>query len=204
MPATNLSDTPTTRAIFNKVPEITAFFWAINVMATTVGETGADYLIFNMNLGLPLTSLLLAVTFAVWYWRERTLSIHSIDTPSREAFYWLAILFTFALGTAAGDLMAEGFSFGYLVSALIFGAAIAAIYAAWKADLIGPVTAFWIAYILTRPLGASFGDLLSQPVANGGLGLGTVLTSEVFLGVIVILVSYLALTGRDLEKSRRA
>lgn len=254
---------PETQNFFNKVPEVTAFFWAIKIMATTVGETGADFLIFNMHLGLPLTSLLMSVvlaailvaqfrtdryrpwvywvavtmisvvgtlitdslvdtygvplttttaffavalllTFAIWYARERTLSIHAIDTPSREGFYWLAILFTFALGTAAGDLMAEGMNLGYLTSTLMFATGIAAVFAIWRAGFIGPVLAFWVAYVLTRPLGASFGDLLSQPVANGGLGLGTVMTSGVFLTVILALVGFLAATGKDLERSRRA
>lgn len=247
---------------FNKVPEVTAAFWAIKIMATTVGETGADYLIFKTGLGLPLTSALMAAvlavilllqvlttryrpwvywpavtaisvvgtlvtdslvdtygvalttttgvfavlliaTFAVWYARERTLSIHAIDTPAREGFYWLAILFTFALGTAAGDLMAERLGLGYLPSALLFGAGIAAVFAAWRAGAIGPVLSFWLAYVLTRPLGASLGDLLSQPVANGGLGLGTVLITEVFLAAILGLVAYLAISRIDLEPSRR-
>ncbi len=248
--------------IFNKVPEVTVFFWAIKIMATTIGETGADFLIFNMHLGLPLTSLLMSVvlvaalavqfrtdryqpwvywpavtlisvvgtlitdslvdtygvplgttttvfsilliaTFAIWYRREGTLSIHAIDTPTREGFYWLAILLTFALGTAAGDLLAERVGLGYLPSAAIFGLGIAVIYALWRADVIGAVLAFWVAYVLTRPLGASFGDFLSQPVTQGGLGLGTVVTSAVFLVLILGLVGYLAATGRDLEKSRR-
>lgn len=247
---------------FNKVPEVTAYFWAIKIMATTVGETGADYLIFRMGLGLPLTSILMSVvlavvlglqfrtdryrpwvywpavtmisvvgtlitdslvdtygvplttttavfalallaTFAIWYARERTLSIHAVDTPAREGFYWLAILFTFALGTAAGDLLAERMGLGYLPSALLFAAGIAAIYMAWRTGRLGSVTAFWAAYILTRPLGASLGDFLSQPVANGGLGLGASLTSWVFLAAILALVSYLAISRIDLEKSRR-
>lgn len=254
---------PTARGIFNKVPEVTAAFWAIKIMATTVGETGADYLIFRMGLGLPLTSALMAgvlavilglqfrtdryrpwvywsavtmisivgtlitdslvdtygvplttttaafaaaliATFAIWYARERTLSIHAIDTPAREGFYWLAVLFTFALGTAAGDLMAERLALGYLPSALLFGAGIAVVFAAWRAEAIGPVLAFWAAYVLTRPLGASLGDFLSQPVANGGLGLGTVVTSEAFLTAILILVAWLAISRADLEPSRRA
>ncbi len=252
----------TLRSAFNKVPEVTAIFWAIKIMATTVGETGADYLIFQWGLGLPMTSALMAVvlagilllqfrqdryrpwiywlavtmvsvvgtlitdslvdtygvplpvttavfavaliaTFAIWYARERTLSIHAIDTPSREGFYWLAILFTFALGTAAGDLMAERLGLGYLSSTLLFGAGIAVVAALWWLDIIGPVTGFWLAYVLTRPLGASFGDLLSQPVTHGGLGLGTVVTSWFFLAAILVLVAYLAVSRIDLETSRR-
>lgn len=254
---------PISRTAFNKVPEVTAVFWAIKIMATTVGETGADYLNFNMGLGLPATSLLMAAalaiglgvqfrtdryqpwvywpvvtlisvvgtlitdslvdtygvalttttavfaaaliaTFAIWHRRERTLSIHAIDTPAREGFYWLAILFTFALGTAAGDLMAERLGLGYLPSTLLFAAGIAAVFLAWRTGLVGAVAGFWIAYVLTRPLGASFGDFLSQPITNGGLGLGTVTTSWVFLAAILGLVGWLAVSRADLEPSRRA
>lgn len=247
---------------FNKVPEVTAFFWAIKIMATTVGETGADFLIFRMHLGLPLTSLLMSAvllatlglqfrtdryqpwvywptvtmisvvgtlitdslvdtygvplqvttavflvlliaTFVIWYAREKTLSIHSIDTPAREGFYWLAILFTFALGTAAGDLLAEQIGLGYLPSAILFLVGIAVVWALWQVGVLGAVSAFWIAYVLTRPLGASFGDFLAQPVTNGGLGIGTTLTSLIFLAVILGLVGFLAISKIDLEDSRR-
>ncbi|AGT08917.1 COG4705 family protein [Paracoccus aminophilus] len=260
-PVAATADTPQIR--FNKVPEVTPYFWAIKIMATTVGETGADYLIFKMGLGLQMTSILMAVvlvailiwqfrtdrytpwvywlavtmisvvgtlitdslsdgygvplgvstavfivalimTFAVWYLREHTLSIHSIDTPAREGFYWLAVLFTFALGTAAGDLLAERLGLGYLPSTFLFGAAILVVIGLWRAGIIGAVTAFWLAYILTRPLGASFGDFLSQPLPNGGLGLGTTTTSLVFLGVILALVGYLTLSGVDREDNARA
>jgi uncharacterized membrane-anchored protein len=142
---------------------------------------------------------------------ERTLSIHSIVTTRREAFYWLAILFTFALGTAAGDLTAEYFKLGYLVSLLIFAGLIAVITAghyAIKAYLgaqhrrlsTNAVLAFWLAYILTRPLGASIGDYLSQAKTDGGLGLGTTITSFIFLGLILALVVYLTLTRKDETK----
>jgi uncharacterized membrane-anchored protein len=139
----------------------------------------------------------LAGTFAVWYRSEHTLSIHSIVTTRREGFYWLAILFTFALGTAAGDLFAEKLSLGFGVSALIFGAAIAVIAAAHYWAGLNAVLAFWLAYILTRPLGASIGDGLSQSTKNGGLGLGTTGTSYLFLSCILALVVFLTLTRRD-------
>lgn len=251
---------PEPHALYNKVPEVTASFWAIKIMATTVGETGADYLIFKMGLGLPLTSILMAAvlavvlfmqirtdrytpwiywlavtmisivgtlitdsltdtynvplqlstvifvgaliaTFIIWYLRERTLSIHAIDTRVREAYYWLAVLCTFALGTAAGDLLAEQLGLGYLTSALLFGGAILMVVALWRTNIIGAVTAFWLAYILTRPLGASLGDLLSQPIANGGLGLGTTDTSLVFLAVILGLVVYLSVSRPTVSAS---
>jgi len=142
-------------------------------------------------------SVALAATFAAWYASERTLSIHTIFTTKRELFYWAAILFTFALGTAGGDLAAEGFALGYAQAALIFASAIAIVTIARYFLKMNAVLAFWIAYILTRPLGASIGDLLSQSSDNGGIGLGTVATSAVFLMIIVALVLYLTISGKD-------
>ena len=128
---------------------------------------------------------------------EKTLSIHSIFTTRREIFYWLALLFTFALGTGVGDLVAETYELGYLTTGFLFGGIIAIIAAGYFFAGLNGILAFWIAYILTRPLGASFGDLLSQPVEYGGLGLGTIVTSLTFLGVIILIVAVLSLTKRD-------
>ena len=248
------------KALFNKVPEVIALFWIIKILATTVGETAADFLNINLNVGLTGTaivmtgllagflfaqvktkrytpwlywltvvlisivgtlitdiltdqfgipleastlafSLALGLTFAVWYSKEKTLSIHCIDTRSRELYYWLAILFTFALGTAAGDLVAERMTLGYGYSALMFGGMIAVVSFAYFVFKLNAVIAFWIAYILTRPLGASFGDFLSQPIADGGLGLGTVQTSLLFFAAISSLVIYLSLTRKDVVGS---
>ena len=246
----------------NKVPEVLAIFWVIKVLATTVGETAADYLNDTLGLGLTNTTIvvgalflvviavqfrmtryfppvywlavvlisvvgtlitdnltdvlgvplpvstavftvLLAATFALWYRSERTLSIHSVVTRRREAFYWAAILFTFALGTAAGDLVGEQFALGYLNSLLLFAGVIALIAAAFWLFRIDAVLAFWLAYIMTRPLGASLGDLLSQTRDNGGLGLGTTGTSLVFLSAILALVVYLTATKRDVQELHR-
>lgn len=243
-------------SMLNKVPEVTLYFWIIKIMATTVGETAADFLNFNLHFGLTGTSVVMSVllviflviqvrarqyipglywlavvlisvvgtlitdnlvdnfgvaletttiifglallaTFTVWYASEKTLSIHSIFTTKRELFYWAAILFTFALGTAAGDLTAEGLKLGYINSTLMFGALIAIVTIAYYGFKANAVLAFWIAYILTRPFGASFGDYLSQSVADGGLGLGTVVTSAIFLSTIAVLVIYLTITRRD-------
>ena len=233
--------------ISNKVPEVTLAFWTIKVMATTVGETGADYLGVHVGLGTTLTggimaalliaalvvqlrarayvpwvywltvvlvsvvgtqvtdaltdkldvslytstaifAVLLATTFVAWSATERTLSVHTINTRRRELFYWAAILFTFALGTAAGDLATEALNLGFQVGVLVFGGLIAAIAGAYWLGANAVLT-FWLAYILTRPLGASLGDLLSQSRPNGGLGLGTVQTSIAFLFVITALVA---------------
>jgi uncharacterized membrane-anchored protein len=243
------------RQLLNKVPEVTLWFWVIKILATTVGETFADFLaglglglggttvvmtlllvvvlvaqlrarryvpglywltvvlisvvgtLITDNLtdvlGVPLAvstilfAVALAVTFAVWYASEKTLSIHSIVTRRREAFYWLAILFTFALGTAAGDLFAEKLGVGYWPTALIVAVLIAAVAVSHLVFRANAVLTFWIAYVLTRPLGASLGDGLSQPRADGGLGLGTTVTSLLFLLVILVVVTYLSISKRD-------
>lgn len=179
---------------------VPGIYWLAVVLISVVGTLITDNLVDNFGVSLETTTILfaiaLAVTFAVWYAAERTLSIHTVYTTRREAFYWLAILFTFALGTAAGDLVSEQFEVGYLQSALLFGALIAVVAVTYSVKL-NAVLAFWLVYILTRPLGASLGDYLSQPVDNGGLGLGTVVTSALFLATISGLVIYLTITRKD-------
>ncbi|MET7422077.1 hypothetical protein [Dactylosporangium sp. NPDC005555] len=228
------------------MPAITATFWVIKVLSTTIGETFADYLAVNVGLGplvtdavmfvllaaalvvqfrtrrytpwiywlcvvlvsifgtqvtdfftdtlgVPLAvstvvfSVLLAVVFAVWYRQERTLAIASINTPRREGFYWAAILTTFALGTAAGDFATEALNLGFRNGALLFGGLILVTWIALRLGA-GQVLTFWIAYVLTRPLGASLGDLLTQDKDLGGLALGASATSLLFLAAIVVLV----------------
>jgi uncharacterized membrane-anchored protein len=176
-------------------------YWLAVVLISIVGTLITDNLTDHFGVSLKTTtmifSLLLGVVFAAWYVREKTLSVHTIYTIRREAFYWLAILFTFALGTAAGDLTAERLNLGYAVSALLFGILIVAIAAAHLRFKRNPILAFWIAYILTRPLGASLGDYLSQAKGDGGLGLGTTLTSVLFLIAIFTTVIYLIITKKD-------
>jgi uncharacterized membrane-anchored protein len=240
-----------------KVPQVTAFFWVIKVLCTTVGETFADYLnntlgfglngttVFtvitlaialffqfrsktytpflywivvvlisiagtlftdnltdNLNISLITSSLvwavLLASTFAAWYASEKSLSIHSIYTNKREAFYWLTILFTFALGTGVGDLIAERFNLGYGISFFIFAGVITGFGLLWKFKVINPVFAFWAVYVVTRPLGAAIGDQMARNDPKyGGWGLGTTNTSFIFLGAILILVVYLSVSKKD-------
>ncbi len=255
-----------TATMANKVPEILIFFWIIKILATTVGETFADFLNTTIGLGLTGTTIVmlgatgvalwyqlrldryvpavywlvvtlisvagtlitdnitdrfgvpLSVTtcifavvlvgvFIAWHRSEHTLSIHSIVNENRERYYWAVILFTFALGTAAGDWTAEGADFGFFTSALIYAgliAVIAGIHFALQSRSAGKqrkatdaVWAFWAAYILTRPLGASLGDLLSQSPDDGGLGIGTTATSALFLVTIAALVVYLTKSKRD-------
>ncbi len=241
--------------LLNKVPEVTLTFWLIKMMSTTVGETAADFLIFNLHLGLTVTSLLMGIllivtlliqiratsytpwkywlavvlvsifgtlvtdnltdqvgvplaistsvftvvllaTFRVWYAQEKTLSIRSIDTRKRELFYWAAILVTFALGTAAGDWVSEGLNMGYMNATLLFGSLIAVIAIAHYWFRMNTVLAFWIVYVLTRPLGASIGDWLSQSEKHGGLGFGVTSTSLVFFACIIMLVIYQSVPQR--------
>ena len=176
-------------------------YWLAVVLISIVGTLITDNLVDNFAVPLSTTTVIfsvaLAVTFALWYASEKTLSIHSILTTKREAFYWLAILFTFALGTAAGDLAAEGLALGYLPSALVFGGLIGLVALAHFGLKANAVLTFWIAYILTRPLGASIGDYLSQGRDAGGLALGTIGTSALFLVTILALVVYLSVTRRD-------
>jgi uncharacterized membrane-anchored protein len=241
--------------MWNKVPEVTVYFWVIKVLCTTVGESFADYVNSTLGFGLTNTTLtfsamlagalvvqfrlrryvpavywlavvlisvvgtlltdqltdgqgvplwistavfavVLAVVFAVWYARERTLSIHSIVTTSRESFYWLTVLVTFALGTAAGDWTLDLTGRGPGPSVLLPLGLIAAIFAAWRLGA-GPVLSFWLAFILTRPLGANLGDYLASPRDQGGLGVGTLGTSALFLGTILVVVTYLSRTRKD-------
>src|SRR3954453_1500016 len=170
----------------------------ISVFGTLITDNMSDHYNVPLTTSTPIFAAILAVVFAVWWSFERTLSIHTIVTTRREAFYWLAILFTFALGTAAGDLTAEKFSLGYGVSIAIFGGIIAVIAFLHFVVRLNPVLTFWLAYIMTRPLGASIGDFMSQNSHRyGGVGLGTRGTSYIFLGCIFALVAYLSISKRD-------
>ncbi|WP_162850667.1 hypothetical protein [Amnibacterium kyonggiense] len=179
---------------------VAVVYWANIVVISVLGTQITDMFegqgdVPNNMVAITVVSVsLLALVFLTWWLVERTLSMHSIRTRRREAFYWLAILTTFATGTAVGDLIAEQFSLGYLTTLLVFLAVIAVIAAVWKLTPINGVLAFWAAYVMTRPLGASTGDWLSQQ-DNQGLGLET--TSWLFLAVIVVLVIYLQIRKPD-------
>ena len=192
---------------------VPAIYWISVVLISVVGTLITDNLTDNFGVSLVTTtvvfSIVLAGVFAAWYASERTLSIHTIVTTKREAFYWLTVLFTFALGTAAGDLTAERLAVGYWKSAILFAALIGIVFFLHLKLGLNAILAFWIAYILTRPLGASIGDYLSQPKANGGLGLGTTVTSVIFLVTILAVIVYLTVTrvdriGEDAVVARRA
>lgn len=167
-------------------------YWLTVVLVSVVGTQITDLLTDGLGVSLYLSTTVFAVAlaaiFTVWYRVERSLSIHDIVTRSRESFYWLAILCTFALGTAAGDLATEALGLGFSWGVVIFGALIAVTYLAWRRGGNAVLT-FWIAYILTRPFGAALGDLLTQSKTYGGFGMGAMWTSVLFLAVIILLVA---------------
>ncbi len=175
----------TTRYIAN-------FYWLTIVFISIVGTLLTDILTDVLGVSLVVSTIVfaitLALTFGIWFTSEGTLSIHSITSRRREAFYWLAILLTFALGTAAGDLFAEAFEIGYLLAATMFAVLIGCVALAYYKLRLQEVLAFWLAYILTRPLGASLGDLLTQPHDQGGIGVSAKVISLILLVGIAFLV----------------
>jgi|HubBroStandDraft_4_1064222.scaffolds.fasta_scaffold52121_2 uncharacterized membrane-anchored protein len=244
-----------------RVPEITAYFWAIKALSTAMGESTSDYLVHAMDpkvavvlgfigfvaaltlqfwmrrynawtywlavvavgvfgtmaadvlhvgFGVPyivssvIYAIALVAVFAGWYRTEGTLSIHSVDTPRREMFYWAAVVATFAMGTAVGDLTATTFGLGYFASGLVFAAIIAVPAIGYFRFGWNPILSFWLAYVATRPLGASFADWMGKPQSVGGLGWGD---GPVAIGLtiaIFCLVAFLAITHRDVQGTRRA
>lgn len=247
-----------------RVPEITAYFWAIKALSTAMGESTSDYLVhvmapveavalgfvgflaalawqfsrrryaawpywlavvmvgvfgtmaadvLHVGFGVPYAvssvfyGLVLLMVFCSWQRTERTLSIHSIDSARREAFYWAAVVATFAMGTAVGDLTATTFGLGYFASGLLFAGVIAIPAVGYSRFDWNPIFSFWFAYVATRPLGASFADWMGKPQSVGGLGWGDGTVALALGGIIFCLVAYLAITRRDvqgLERGSRA
>ncbi|HUJ35065.1 MAG TPA: hypothetical protein VLW51_07640 [Solirubrobacteraceae bacterium] len=242
-----------------RVPEITAYFWALKALSTAMGESTSDYLVHAMNpelavvlgfigvvsalalqfrvrryiawtywlavvgvgvfgtmaadvlhvgFGVPyiasslLYAIALAAVFGGWYRTEKTLSIHSVDTPRRELFYWAAVVATFAMGTAVGDLTATTFGIGYLASGLLFAAVIAIPAIGYWRLRWNAILCFWFAYVATRPLGASFADWMGKPKSVGGLGLGDGPVALALTIAIFCLVALLAITRRDVQRTR--
>lgn len=243
----------------NRVAGLSLFFWIVKILSTTVGETAADFVAVDMNIGLVGTSLVMglitigaviwnfklkkyfapsywflivmmsiegtlitdilvddfnislitldliffiamALGFLIWYKTEGTLSIHKITNNKREVFYWLIVLITFALGTGIGDTVSEHLNFGYSNSLMLFGAIFLIAGALFYAKILDGITAFWIVFIVTRPIGASLGDLFIQSPADGGMGISAGSINITFFTIILIVVSYLSLTKIDVTK----
>jgi uncharacterized membrane-anchored protein len=237
-----------TRELINRVARLGILFWVIKIFSTTVGETAADYVSVNLNLGLVLTTLLMGVItigvtfwnfklkkyfppaywllivmmsiegtlitdllveklnvsiytldvvftiamgllFYFWYKKEHTLSIHSINNDDREMFYWLIVLTTFALGTGVGDTISEQLSFGYLHSLILFGSIFILSGVLYYLKIISGVLAFWIAFIVTRPIGASLGDLFIQSPKDGGFGISVGTINIIFSMTLAYKIS---------------
>jgi uncharacterized membrane-anchored protein len=193
---------------FSKDRYVPWAYWLAVAMVGVFGTMAADVL--HVGLGVPYIAstifyaIVLAVVFRAWYTSEGTLSIHSIRTPRREMFYWAAVLATFALGTAAGDLTAVTFGLGYFASGLLFAAVIAIPALGYWRFGMNSVLAFWFAYVVTRPLGASFADWLAVSPERGGLALGTGPVSFVLAAMIAGFVAYLSATGKDTPAEVRA
>jgi uncharacterized membrane-anchored protein len=243
--------------LVNRVAGLTLYFWLVKILSTTVGETAADFVAVDMNVGLMLTAffmgtitigatfwnfklkkyfapaywflivmmsiegtlitdvlvdnygvslitldivftIMMIIGFYLWHKREGTLSIHKINNNSREIFYWLIVLTTFALGTGVGDTVSEYLNFGYSNSLMLFGGIFIVAGGLFYAKILDGVTAFWIAFIVTRPIGASLGDLLIQAPADGGMGISTGTINIAFFVIIITVVAYLIISKVDI------
>lgn len=240
---------PTLTQAANKVAQVTLAFWIMKICATTLGETAGDLLSMTLNIGYPLSSLILLLAFAAtlalqmrsarfhptlywsvvlststagttisdlldrtlglgyalgatilatclaavlvaWRLSEKTLSVSDIRTPRAEAFYWTAVLFSNTLGTALGDFLADNSGLGFLGGTALIGALIAATAIASRFKQVNRVVLFWIAFVLTRPFGATFGDLLTKTPEKGGLDFGTIGSSAILAAILVALIAY--------------
>jgi len=176
-------------------------YWLAVVMVAIFGTMVADVLHIVFHIPYVVSSVFFAITltgiFVVWYAIERTLSIHTINTRRRELFYWATVIITFALGTAVGDMTATTLQLGYFASGVLFAVLFAVPAIGYRFFGLNEIFAFWFAYIVTRPLGASFADWLGRPVDAGGVGIGTGVVSLALALVIAILVGYLTVAGKN-------
>lgn len=181
-------------------------YWFLIVMMSIEGTLITDILVDSFNVSLitldVIFAMLMLAVFYLWHKEEGTLSIHAIDNNRREIFYWLIVLITFALGTAVGDTVSEYLSFGYLHSLILFGAVFLLAYLLYRVKALTGVAAFWVAFIVTRPIGASLGDLMIQMPQDGGLGLGTGLVNILFFAVVIGLTAFLTISKTDVEVER--
>jgi uncharacterized membrane-anchored protein len=183
---------------------VAGVYWLCVVLISVTGTLNSDNMVDNWGIPLVVSTIgfttLLTASFVTWYRVEGTLSIHTVDNFRREVFYWAAILFTFALGTAA-DLFSEKVALGYFTVLVIFAGIIAVVALGYRLRVLGSISAFWASYVVSRPLGASLGDFMSQAKNASGLGLGTTVTSLVFLSATLVLVAVLAITKVDQPKA---
>jgi uncharacterized membrane-anchored protein len=167
-------------------------YWAVIVATTTAGTTMADFADRSLGIGYPGGSLmllaLLMISLGIWYWQAGSISVDTVASPRIEMFYWTAILFSQTLGTALGDWMADSNGLGYERGALVFAAGLVLVAAAYFYTNVSRTILFWSAFILTRPLGATLGDLLDKPVANGGLAFGRFYASAIMAALIIALI----------------
>ena len=189
---------------FTKLKRYVPFnYWSIVILMSVVGTLITDILVDSAGVSLITLTIVFTAAmiagFLVWYKQEGTLSIHSVDTTKREAYYWLIILLAFALGTGAGDLISERLGQGYGFAVLVFGGLIALVAIAYYLFKISGVLAFWLAFILTRPLGASLGDFLIKPATEGGMGVNMIVVNGLFLSIILGLVVFLTMNHNKLK-----
>ena len=170
-------------------------YWAVIVATTTAGTTIADFYDRSLGIGYPggasILFVLLMVSLSIWYWAEGSISVETVRSPKVEMFYWTAIMFSQTLGTALGDWMADTNGLGYERGALVFGAGLALIAGAYYFTRVSRTFLFWAAFILTRPLGATLGDLLDKPVAHGGLDISRFTASAVLALLMIALIWFL-------------
>jgi uncharacterized membrane-anchored protein len=170
-------------------------YWLVVIATTTAGTTMADFADRSLGIGYPggasLLFELLMASLAIWYWSAGSISVNTVATPKIETFYWVAILFSQTLGTALGDWMADTNGLGYEGGALVFGVGLALIAAAYFLTDISRTLLFWAAFILTRPLGATLGDLLDKPLSNGGLAFSRYYASVILAAFIIACVALL-------------
>ncbi len=175
-------------------------FWTVILMTSTAGTTISDFMDRTLGLGYAKGSLILVIGLLIvlrlWHLSEKTISVSNIQTTKAELFYWIAILFSNTLGTALGDFLADDSGLGFLGGAALIGGLIALTFLAYKFTKTNRIMLFWIAFVLTRPFGATFGDLLTKPIENGGLNFGTLGSSIVLLSILITLVIYTIITEK--------
>ncbi len=180
-------------------------YWAVILSTSTAGTTISDYLDRSAGLGYTTGSLLLVclliMTLGIWKWKEKSLSVTNINSFRSEIFYWTAILISNTLGTALGDFLADSSGLGFSGGALLIGSLILIVIGMYKFTMVSRVALFWLAFVLTRPFGATFGDLLTKPIEKGGLNFGTIGSSAILFGILTVLIVVEFFQNKKISKS---